>query len=96
MRSVRDTKRVTVTVPDDVAAYLDNAGNASATVVAAVRAHMERTVATAAILKAMGYRLDEEGRARWREKLRPMSVEQRVRIALRYEQLMTDPWRDLG
>jgi hypothetical protein len=91
---VESTKRVTVSLPDDVAAYLETAANASATVSAAVRAHMDRTFATEAMLKAMGYRLDEEGRARWRQKLRPMSVEQRVRIALRYEQLMADPWRD--
>ena len=49
------TKRITVSLPDDVAAYLDNAINVSAVVAEAVRAQMDRAAATEDLLRAVGF-----------------------------------------
>jgi hypothetical protein len=63
------TKRLTIGLPDDVAAYLAGVEDASATVAAAVRDHMQRT-------------------ARWRQRLRPMNLDQRLRILRRRRQIL--------
>jgi hypothetical protein len=60
------TKRVTVSLPDDVAAYLYTAPNASAVVADALRAHMNRAVATEAVLRAVGFEVTAAGRERVR------------------------------
>jgi hypothetical protein len=70
------TKRITVSLPDDVAAYLEGKENASATVTEALRGHMNRAAVTEAMLKAAGFNITEEGKARWRGKLPPLSPEQ--------------------
>ena len=86
------TKRVTVSLPDDVAAYLEQSDNASATVTEALRGVMDRAATTEAILKSMGYKITEEGKAYWRERIKPMTPEQKAQIALRYEQLLAGEW----
>jgi Arc/MetJ-type ribon-helix-helix transcriptional regulator len=63
------TKRVTVSLPDDVAAYLDGAINASAVVADALRAHMDRATATEAMLRAVGFEITDAGRQRVRDRL---------------------------
>ena len=63
------TKRVTVSLPDDVAAFLHEAPNASALVADALRSFMNRAAATEAVLRATGFELTDAGRARMRAKL---------------------------
>jgi hypothetical protein len=86
------TRRVTVSLPDDVADYLDGAENASATVAHALRAHMDRGAATEAILVAMGYQITEEGRQQWRDRLKPLTPEQRAEIQRRWELVRSGNW----
>ena len=66
------TKRITVSLPDDVAAYLDDAINVSAVVAEALRAHMDRATATQELLRAVGYEITPEGRERLRNHLAPL------------------------
>ncbi len=68
------TKRVTVSLPDDVAAFLHYAPNASAVVAEALRAHMNRAAATEAMLRAVGFEVTEAGRERVRADLPPRRV----------------------
>jgi hypothetical protein len=69
------TAKLSISVPDDVAAWLSEQPNASAAVAAAVRAHM-RAVRTDEVLRAAGIEVTEAGKARWRERLgRPMAPE---------------------
>jgi Arc/MetJ-type ribon-helix-helix transcriptional regulator len=63
------TKRVTVSLPDDVAAFLDEATNASAVVAEALRAQMDRAAATEAMLRAVGFEISAGGRERVRNHL---------------------------
>lgn len=56
------TKRVTVSLPDDVAAFLYSAPNASALVADALRAHMNRAAATEVVLRAVGFEVTDAGR----------------------------------
>jgi Arc/MetJ-type ribon-helix-helix transcriptional regulator len=63
------TKRVTVSLPDDVAAFLDEAVNASAVVADALRAHMNRAAATEAMLRAVGFEITDAGREQVRNDL---------------------------
>jgi hypothetical protein len=86
------TKRVTVSLPDDVAAYLEQSDNASATVTEALRGVMDRAATTEAILLAMGYKITDEGKAYWRERIKPMTAEQRAQIAKRRQQLLDGTW----
>jgi hypothetical protein len=86
------TKRVTVSLPDDVAEYLNGAENASATVANALRAQMDRGAATEAVLLAMGYRITQEGRQRWRERLKPLTPEQKAEIQRRWELVRSGNW----
>jgi hypothetical protein len=63
------TQKIAVSLPDDVANYLRSQPNASATVATAVRAHMTGE-STRQMLREAGFVLTEEGRAKWRERLR--------------------------
>jgi Arc/MetJ-type ribon-helix-helix transcriptional regulator len=63
------TTRVTVSLPDEIAAFLHQTPNASAVVADAVRAHMNRAAATEAMLRAVGFELTEAGRERVRARL---------------------------
>jgi hypothetical protein len=72
------TRRITVSLPDDVAQYLDKHPNSSAIVTEAVRARMERGAAVAAALRAAGFNLTDEGIAAARGKLPRLNEEQRA------------------
>jgi len=67
-----------VSLPDDVAEYLDRYANSSAVVTDAVRARMQRSATTRSMLEAAGYPITDEGLAQWREKLRPPTDAQRA------------------
>ena len=67
-----------MSLPDDVAEYLDKHPNSSAVVAEAVRARMERGAAAAAALRAAGYNLTDEGIAAARGKLPPFTDRQRA------------------
>ena len=67
-----------MSLPDDVARYLDTHPNSSAIVTEAVRARMRRGAATRAMLEAAGFAITDEGVARWRDKLKPFTDEQRA------------------
>jgi Arc/MetJ-type ribon-helix-helix transcriptional regulator len=84
------TKRVTVSLPDDIAAYLDREENASAAVADALRARMDRGAATAAMLRAVGIEVAEEGRARG--VLPPLTAEQRAENKRRRDMLRAGTW----
>ena len=68
------TKRITVSLPDDVAAHLDNAINVSAVVAEAVRAQMDRAAATEELLRAVGFEITAAGRERLRNHLAPLTA----------------------
>ncbi|SCG72718.1 hypothetical protein [Micromonospora inositola] len=86
------TKRVTVSLPDDVAAYLDGEENASAAVTDALRARMDRAAATAAMLRAVGIDVTEVGRERVRGTLPRPTAEQRAENARRRDMLRAGTW----
>jgi len=83
---------VTVSLPDDIAAYLDNESNASAAVAEALRARMKRGAAVAALLRAAGYPLTDEGIAAARGKLPRRTAEQRAESRRRLEAIQTSDW----
>jgi hypothetical protein len=62
------TQRVTVSLPDDVAARLEQERNASAYVTEALRERIVREQ-TMALLAAHGFEVTEEGKARARAEL---------------------------
>jgi len=66
-----------VSLPDDVADYLDKHANSSAVVANAVRARMQRAATTRAALEAVGFNITDEGLAKWRDKVGPLSQAQR-------------------
>ena len=66
-----------MSLPDDVAQYLDKHPNSSAVVADAVRARMERGAAVTAALRAAGVDLTDEGIAAARGKLPKFTDEQR-------------------
>jgi hypothetical protein len=72
------TRRITVSLPDDVAAYLDKHPNSSAVVADAIRARMARGEAVAEALRAVGFTLTDEGRTWARSVLRRPTEEQRA------------------
>ncbi|HZN19808.1 MAG TPA: hypothetical protein VFB84_16730 [Micromonosporaceae bacterium] len=86
------TKRVTVSLPDDVAAYLATADNASAAVADAMRAQMDRRAATEAMLRAAGFEVTEAGKARARAALARLGPEQRAEIDRRRDLLQSGDW----
>ncbi|MCW3818216.1 hypothetical protein ONA91_27570 [Micromonospora sp. DR5-3] len=88
------TKRVTVSLPDDVAAYLEREENASAAVTDALRARMDRAAATAAMLRAVGIDVTDDGVAGVRGKLSPLTAEQRAENARRRAMLRDGTWPD--
>jgi Arc/MetJ-type ribon-helix-helix transcriptional regulator len=72
------TRRITVSLPDDVAEFLDKHPNSSAVVAEAVRARMERGAAATAALRAAGYNLTDDGITAARGQLPPFSDRQRA------------------
>lgn len=88
------TKRVTVSLPDDVAAYLETRPNASATVADALRAQMSRGAATRAALVAAGFNITDEGLARVRGTVPPFTEEQKAEIKRRYDLVLAGKWTE--
>jgi hypothetical protein len=86
------TRRITVSLPDDVAEYLDKHPNSSAIVADAVRAQMQRVATTRAMLAAAGFTITDEGVAKWRGKLRPPTEEQRAESRRRLEAIQAGRW----
>jgi hypothetical protein len=84
-------RRVTVSLPDDVADYLDGADNVSAAVTQALRAQMDRGAATEAMLRAAGFALP--GPDQPRSRLAPLSAQQRAEIEQRRERLRSGDWQ---
>ncbi|WP_405428835.1 hypothetical protein [Micromonospora sp. NBC_00617] len=62
------TSKRSVSLPDDVAEWLDRQPNVSAAITAAVRAQMA-VGHLHEVLRRAGIEVTEEGRARWRERL---------------------------
>ncbi|GAB4104795.1 hypothetical protein GCM10028790_38140 [Micromonospora taraxaci] len=62
------TVKRSVSLPDDVAQWLDQQPNVSAAITAAVRVQMAR-VHLDEVLRRAGIEATEAGRARWRERL---------------------------
>ncbi|PRY31186.1 hypothetical protein CLV70_10370 [Pseudosporangium ferrugineum] len=67
-----------MSLPDDVAQYLDKHPNSSAVVADAVRARMERGAAVAAALRAAGVDITDAGIDAARGALPPFTDEQRA------------------
>ena len=88
------TKRVTVSLPDDIAAYLEKSDNASATVAEALRAQIDRVSVTESMLVAMGFTSTPDGRARARKALSRLDDVKRAEIAERYRQLKAGTWNE--
>lgn len=86
------TKRVTVSLPDDVAAYLDQEENASAAVADALRARMNRAAATVEMLRAVGIEVTDAGRDRVRGALPRLTAEQRAENQRRRNMLREGTW----
>ena len=84
-----------MSLPDDVADYLDRHPNSSAIVTKAVRAQMDRAATTRAMLEATGFRSTPEGRAWARAALRPFTDEQRAEIRRRRELIETGRWQEI-
>jgi hypothetical protein len=72
------SRRITVSLPEDVADYLSSKTNASAEVAAALGERMHRGQATRDALLAIGVKLDEDRINRIREQMPPMSAEARA------------------
>jgi hypothetical protein len=62
------TRKLSISVPDDVAAWLDRQGNVSSAITEVIRAHLtsQRTID---VLRLAGFDPSEEGKRRWRERL---------------------------
>lgn len=86
------TKRVTVSLPDDVAAYLDREENASAAVADALRARMDRAAATIQMLRTVGIQVTDAGRNRMRGALPRLTAEQRAEAQRRRDMLREGTW----
>lgn len=86
------TKRVTVSLPDDVAAYLDREENVSAAVTEAVRARMNRAAATVEMLRAVGIEVTDAGRDRVRGALPQLTAEQRAENQRRRDMVRAGTW----
>jgi Arc/MetJ-type ribon-helix-helix transcriptional regulator len=88
------TRRITVSLPDDVAAYLDRYPNSSAVVADALRAAMARGEAVAQVLRAVGINATEEGADRWRDRVPRLTEAQRAKIRERRDEVQSGRFRD--
>ncbi|WJK41810.1 hypothetical protein O7608_05175 [Solwaraspora sp. WMMA2056] len=86
------TKRVTVSLPDDVAAYLDREENVSAAVTEALRARMNRAAATVEMLRTVGIEVTDAGRDRVRGALPQLTAEQRAENQRRRDMVRAGTW----
>ncbi|MEV0326899.1 hypothetical protein AB0H63_10670 [Micromonospora echinospora] len=78
-----------MSLPPDVADYLQDQENASAAVTDAVRAQMDRGAATAAMLRAVGIAIPED---RVRGRLPRLTDEQRAEVRRRRDMLRDGTW----
>ena len=83
-----------MSLPDDVAQYLDRHPNSSAIVTEAVRAQMQRSATTRAMLEAAGFPITDEGVARWRDKLSKPTNAQRAESRRRLDAMGDGRWPD--
>jgi metal-responsive CopG/Arc/MetJ family transcriptional regulator len=87
------TRRITVSLPDDVAQYLDKHPNSSQVVADAVRERMQRGEAVRKALEAVGFVFTEQSRAWARAALRPLNDDQRAEIARRRKEIHSGKFR---
>jgi hypothetical protein len=83
-----------VSLPDDVAAYLDRHPNSSAVVADALRAAMARGEAVAQALRAVGINTTEEGADRWRDRAPRLTEAQRAKIRERRDEIQSGRFRE--
>jgi hypothetical protein len=84
------TRKLSISVPDDIAAWLDQQDNVSGTIVAAIRAQRAGSLLEQALL-ARGLTVTPDGKARWRDVLnRPASPVRRERAARALRDLSAD------
>lgn len=81
------SRRITVSLPEDVATYLESRDNASAEVAAAVRQQMRRGQAIKAALRAVGYQIDDERIERLRGTMPRLSEDVRAEALRRRAEL---------
>lgn len=62
------TRKLSISVPDDVAAWLDGQPNVSSAITEVIRGHLAWQ-RTADILRRAGFDPSDEGKRRWRERL---------------------------
>jgi hypothetical protein len=74
------TRRFSISLPDDVAAVLDEVDNASAYIAEAIR-RLDRRNRVDDMLKRHGYEITEEGVARMRERVRAQEARLRRYLA---------------
>ena len=83
-----------MSLPDDVAAFLDRHPNSSAVVTDALRASMARGEAVAHALRAVGINTTEEGVDRWRDRAPRLTDAQRAKIRERRDEVQSGRFRD--
>jgi len=81
-----------VSLPDDVAEYLDGEENASAAVADAVRARMNRATAALTVLRAAGFDLTDEGLAQAKGTLPRLTPEQLTESRRRAQLIDAGAW----
>ena len=62
------TRKLSISVPDDVAAWLDRQGNVSSAITEVIRAHLASQRTIDVLLRA-GFDPSVEGKRRWHERL---------------------------
>lgn len=82
-----------MSLPDDVAQYLDKHPNSSQVVADAVRERMQRGEAVRKTLESVGFVFTEQSRAWARAALRPLTDEQRAEIVQRREEIRSGKFR---
>ncbi len=62
------TRKLSISVPDDVAAWLDRQGNVSSAITEVIRGHLasQRTID---VLRRAGFDPSADGKRQWRERL---------------------------
>jgi hypothetical protein len=73
------TRRLSISLPDDVAAALDQVDNASAYIAEAIRMRRRRE-ATRDVLADAGYRITDEGVRAMRERVRQLEARRAHRV----------------
>jgi hypothetical protein len=83
------SKRITINVPDEVAARLEREDNVSAYVTDAIRRRM-RGETTREMLEAAGFRITDEGMQKWRERLAEGRKKMTPEVLERGEQMLRE------